>query len=76
MSAAVDFFQWLRPGGPWVLCAIDPDPRTEEDKKVPTITAATALAVDNFVAEHDGKRNIYFEPNPTKRPMRKKLAQG
>src|SRR5262249_18779976 len=69
-SAPVDFLEKLRPGGPWVLTAITPDGTTE------TITARTAAEVDAFVIVNDGKRNLYYHVNPTKREMTKKAAKA
>jgi hypothetical protein len=69
MSDPVDFLKQLRPAGPWVLTAIVPDGPTT------TITALDAKAVDAFVAKYNGKRNIYYSVNPTKRPMTKKAKK-
>jgi hypothetical protein len=63
---AIKFLRWLRPGGPWVLTAIEPDGPTT------TITAKTPADVRDFVGKHDGKRNLYFTLNPTKGPISKK----
>jgi Mesyanzhinovviridae DNA primase len=70
MSDALDFLTWLRPGGPWLLTAIVPDGDTE------TKTCCNEAEVKAFVAEHDGKRNIYYTANPTKRAMSKKPEKG
>jgi Mesyanzhinovviridae DNA primase len=66
---AVNFLQKLRPGGPWVLTAIEPDGRTE------TITAQDAGAVCVFVHANDGRRNLYYSVNPTKSVMTSKAAK-
>ena len=66
----IDFLKKLRPGGPWVLTAIVPDGATE------TITARDAEAVRAFVRKHDGKRNIYYSVNPTRRAMTSKAAKN
>jgi hypothetical protein len=68
-SIAVEFLEWLRPDGPWVLSAIVPDGR------ITTITARTADEVRNFVSKHDGKQNLYYSVNPTRRAMSKKAAK-
>ena len=52
---ATDFLERLRPGGPWVLTAIDPTAG-----KIETLTAHNASEVLDFVRAHDGKRNIYY----------------
>src|SRR3954462_9938927 len=69
VSVAVEFFQRLRPGGPWGLTAIVPDGNTT------TITARTPDDVDAFVRKHDGKRNLYYATNPLRREMSKKASK-
>ena len=66
---AVDFLERLRPGGPWVLSAILPDGPIE------TITALTPSDVRAFVARYDGKRNLYFGVNPTRKALSDKAAK-
>jgi hypothetical protein len=66
---AFNFLQWLRPGGPWVLTAIIPDGPTE------TITAKSETEVREFVRKYDGKRNLYYSVNPTRRPMTTKAKK-
>jgi hypothetical protein len=60
---AVEFLQQLRPGGPWVLTAIVPDGATS------TITARAPEEVERFIKQHNGKRNLYYSPNPTRAPL-------
>ena len=68
-SEAVDFLLALRRTGPWLLTAIVPDgPTTTE-------TATSPQEVDRFVAKYDGRQNLYYSVNPTKRSMRKKPAK-
>jgi hypothetical protein len=69
MSTAAEFLQWLRPDGPWLLIAIVPNGS-------PTAaTANTSKDVDSFVKKHDGKRNIYYSVNPTRKAMNKKAEK-
>jgi hypothetical protein len=70
LTEAVSFLEQLRPNGPWVLTAITPDGPTI------TITAHSAAAVESFIREHDGKRNIYYSVNPTKGPVSKKASKA
>jgi putative DNA primase/helicase len=66
-QGAADFIAQLRPGGPWLLVAIDPD--TE------TITATTAQQqadVNSFVQRWNGKRNLYYTVNPIRQALTKK----
>jgi hypothetical protein len=67
---AVDFLQMLRPGGPWVLSAIDPNTEAIE-----TITAKTPNDVEAFVRKHEGKCNMYYSVNPTRTAMTKKAEK-
>src|SRR5262245_47712120 len=68
-AESVEFLEKLRPGGPWVLTAIEPD------GKPTTVTASNASEVRNFIRAHNGRRNIYFSANPTRTPMTAKLAK-
>lgn len=68
-TVAADFLEKLRPGGPWVLTAIKPDGPTE------TITALDASAVCDFIRANDGRRNIYYSVNPTRKTMRSKASK-
>jgi hypothetical protein len=69
-NVAVEFLEKLRPGGPWLLVAIEPDGATTTGK-----TCFTAAEVDEFVAGNDGVRNVYYSVNPTRQPMNKKAAK-
>ncbi len=68
-TETINFLEQLRPGGPAVLTAIIPDGKTE------TITTKTDDLVRKFVRERDGKQNLYFSVNPTRRPMSSKTAK-
>jgi hypothetical protein len=69
-DTALAFLKALRPEGPWVLTAIDPNTQAIE-----TITACTADDVDAFVRKYDGKRNLYYSVNPTRSPLNKKAKK-
>ena len=66
---AVDFLERLRPGGPWVLTAIQPDGPTV------TTTARDANAARAFINANNGRRNLYYSVNPTRRAMTSKAAK-
>src|SRR5262245_52572389 len=68
-SDAVILLQNIRPSEPWVLTAITPDGSTE------TITANSPAEVDAFIAANDGKRNLYYQVNPTKTVTTKKPSK-
>jgi hypothetical protein len=60
------FLQWARPGGPWLLIAIEPDA---------AITGQTVIDEDGihkFIEKHNGTRNIYFGVNATRTTIHKK----
>ena len=69
-SEAANFLQSIRPNEPWVLVAITLDGPTE------TITARSPAEVDAFVSANNGKRNLYYQVNPTKTAMTKKPAKA
>jgi P4 family phage/plasmid primase-like protien len=70
MSAeAISFLKWLRADGPWLLTAIIPDGKTE------TETFAQVDDLAEFIARHDGKRNLYYSPNPVAKAMSKKTKK-
>ena len=66
---AVEFLALLRPGGPWVLTAIEPD------GKIKTITAKTGDDVRAFVSKYNGTCNLYYSVNPTRKAMTSKAAK-
>ena len=53
-AAQADFLAQLRPSGPWLLVAIDPDTET-----ITAITAQQQADVTGFVQRWNGKRNLY-----------------
>jgi Family of unknown function (DUF5906) len=67
---ATDFLKWLRPGGPWLLTAIDPT-----SGKIETITARNKTEARDFIRGHDGARNLYYSVNPTRTAMTRKAAK-
>src|SRR5260370_23359603 len=60
------FLKQLRPDGPWVIVAIEPD------GPIKAITAHTAEDSHAFVSTHNRQRNLYYSLNPTKPAMIKK----
>src|SRR6516165_11361575 len=65
-AAQADFLAQLRPGGPWLLVAIDPDTET-----ITAITAQQQADVTSFVQRWSGKRNLYYTVNPIRQPLYK-----
>jgi len=69
INEAIDFLKHLRPAGPWVLTAIEPDGALE------TKTAADLESARTFIAAHNGKRNIYYSVNPTRSALSSKAKK-
>ena len=69
-ESAINFLTQLRPSGPWVLSAIGPD-----DKKIETTTVRTPEEGDEFIRRYNGKRNLYYSVNPTRRHLDSKAAK-
>ncbi len=70
---AIIFLDQLRPGGPWMLLAINPAGGTGAIEEVVTVDEVDA--VNAFVAKHNGTRNLYYSLNPTRKPMTKKASK-
>jgi hypothetical protein len=66
----IEFLEKLRPGGPWILTAIEPD------GKPITTTANKPTEVRDFVRAHNGLRNLYFSVNPTRTSLAKKATKA
>jgi len=62
--AAIAFLRAFEPEGPWVLTTIRPDRKAIDTR---TFTPATLPALTDWLSEHNGTRNIYFQVN---RPLR------
>ena len=67
-SETTEFLERLRPGGPWVLVAIS------EGAPVLGQTVTTPDEARSFLRIHNGKRNLYYSVNPTRKSTNKKSA--
>src|SRR5262249_45204250 len=67
---SINFLKQLRLNGPWVLTGIIPDGSTI------TVTVQTIAEVNAFVHEHDGKRNLYYSVNPTRKALTSKAKKA
>ncbi len=67
----IDFLRLFNPDGPWVLTAISVD-----RKGVETQTFTEFERVATWVAENNGKRNLYFTVNRVARPLTKKAQKS
>lgn len=52
---SIEFLTRLRPGGPWCLTAIPPEGGTTE-----TCTFKNPEEAESWIAQHNGKRNLYY----------------
>jgi hypothetical protein len=68
--SAAAYLDRLRPGGPWLLVAINPI-----TGGIVAETVSNRQEIGNFVETHDGKSNLYYGVNPTRRNMSKKPAK-
>jgi hypothetical protein len=65
-AAAVGFLQDLRPGGPWLVIAIDPDGHGTIGQ-----TCNTAAEVSAFITRYDERCNLYYSVSETRRLNKK-----
>lgn len=56
---SVDFLEWMRPAGPWVLSAIVPDGRIT----TLTFTSDKSEQMRQWIASRNGAENLYFQVN-------------
>jgi hypothetical protein len=70
-QTAIDFLQQLRPDGPGLLTAIDP-----EDRGITTETMHTEDEVASFVHTWNGRRNLYYSVNPVVGELDHKAAKA
>lgn len=72
MSDALDFLKRWRSTGPWVLVAIHPESRAIEAR---TFGLGDEEDMEEWLAGHDGERNLYFHVNPVMRALSKKASR-
>ena len=70
VDEALEFLEWLRQDGPWLLIAIQPDRR---DPKA--CWCATLEDAAEFIETWDGERNLYYNLNPTMQALNKKPSK-
>lgn len=71
-AAAIDFLRRFHPSTSWALTAIIPDGKTE----TVTFDADHAEDAAAWIQKHQGKRNLYFHVNPTRRPLTSKASKA
>lgn len=72
-SAALTFLHRFRPGGPWVLTAIQPDRKGIETR---TFHSAQIEGLGQWLDKYQGQRNLYFHVNPALRDLHKKAEKA
>jgi hypothetical protein len=70
LGAATKFLQHIRPRGPWLLVALEPD---NEHPIARTFSDVDKAA--NFVRRHNTTSNIYYHINLTQQPMSEKASK-
>jgi hypothetical protein len=68
---AVAFLAAWRPGGPWLLTAIDPD----GGAPIETCEFTRAGSAQRWIDGRNGTRNIYFSPNRTRPGLARKARK-
>jgi hypothetical protein len=71
-AAAINFLRRFHPSTSWALTAIIPDGKTE----TVTFDADHAEDAAAWIQKHQGKRNLYFHVNPTRRPLTSKASKA
>ncbi len=69
-DAAIDFLEKWCPGGPWTVTAIAPN-----QQGIQTRSFNNQNELRSWLSNFNGKRNIYFNVNPTIEPMDKKASE-
>lgn len=75
---SISFLRRWAPGGPWVLTAIEIEPRPGEKQPrthTRTFTASEEVALRAWLTERGATDNIYFAVNPLLRPVAKKAER-
>jgi hypothetical protein len=71
-AAALEFLERWAPGGPWVLTAIQVDRKAIATR---TFLGKDRPALERWLTEYNGVRNVYFHVNPTIREVSKKAER-
>lgn len=72
---AIAFLQMYRPGGPWALTAIAPDRKSTETKTFAPDDQGNTDHLYDWLADLEGKRNVYFHVNPTIHAVKNKASR-
>lgn len=68
----LQFLHTLRPDGPWDITAIAPDGVGIVTR---TFGPSSVEKLQEFIKEHNGRRNLYYGVNPSRYPLRKKASK-
>jgi hypothetical protein len=72
-AAAIEFLKRWAPNGRWALSAIDPEKPGVIETRTFDIEAENYCAA--WIERYQGKRNLYFAPNPLRRAVTKKAKK-
>lgn len=72
LQASIEFLQWWRRDGPWVLTRITPDKKFVQTR---TFKASTLTEMHQWLASSVDAHNIYFHVNPATRELSKKAER-
>jgi len=74
---AASFLKALQPGGPWAITAITDKgaPTRTFRSDVDVSTGRHLLGCPDFIKEHNGTANLYYQLNPVRHPITKKASR-
>jgi hypothetical protein len=72
LQVALDFLNWARPAGPWVLTAISTDRKSIQTR---TFEAGAGAAIAEWLEAHSGVSNLYWMTNRARGPLSKKASK-
>jgi hypothetical protein len=70
MTIPIEFLEKLRPGGPWLLVAISPE------GVVVGKSCSTAADAEEFIVNHNGRSNLYYQVAQTRDGLNSKAKKG
>lgn len=76
VTTAEEFLKVVRPNGPWVVASLDPNVDGATPKFASFKGAADLAKAGLWTGERNGKVNLYFMPNPTRRPVTSKPREA
>ena len=71
----LEFHRAIRRNGPWILASLDPKVEGSTPKVANFKGDADRSNIKSWHEDRDGKLNLYFQPNPTRKPIPKKCFE-